>query len=48
MDIEKMSNVLINRPDLADIPEILILRVACAMLEVINSGECFKELDSCI
>lgn len=48
MDTNKLSKLLIKCEDLKDIPAIVILRVAVSLLELINSGECMKELDSCM
>lgn len=41
MDNKKFIEELAKREDLKDIPAITTLRVAIAILEIINSGECF-------
>lgn len=43
MDIKKLCELLTMRPDIKDIPLSHIFRVACAVFEIINSGECFWE-----
>lgn len=48
MDTEKLSELIVNREELKDIPSDVILRVAISVIELINSGECMKELDSCM
>ena len=48
MDMNKLYKKLIDDHSLKDIPAIYILRVAIALFEIINSGECFKETESCI
>ena len=48
MDIKKLSDLIVNREELKDIPATVILRVAVSVIEIINSGECFKETESCI
>jgi hypothetical protein len=48
MDTRKLSELLLKSDDLKDIPAIYILRVAVSIIEFINSGECMKELDSCM
>lgn len=41
MDNKILCEKLIEREDLKDIPAIMVLRVAIAVLEIIDSGECF-------
>lgn len=41
MDNEKLIEELAKREDLKDIPALTALRVATAVLEIIQSGECF-------
>lgn len=41
MDNKKLTKELLKRDDIQDIPAIYILRVAVAILEIINSGGCF-------
>lgn len=48
MDMKKFSKLLIQCEDLKDIPAIVVFRVAISVLEIINSGQCFKETESCI
>ncbi len=48
MDTDKLSELIVNREELKDIPATVILRVAVSLVEIINSGECMKELDSCM
>lgn len=48
MDTNKLSKLIVQREELKDIPAIVILRVAISLIELINSGECLKELDSCM
>jgi len=48
MDTDKLSELIVNREELKDIPATVILRVAVSLIEIINSGECMKELDSCM
>lgn len=48
MDTDKLSKLIVNREELKDIPAAVILRVAVSLIELINSGECMKELDSCM
>lgn len=50
MDTRKLCDLLLQEKTLDDIPVIYILRVACAVLELISRGECFydrEEVDSC-
>ena len=41
MDNRILVKELSEREDLKDIPAIMVLRVAIAVLEIIDSGECF-------
>ena len=41
MDNRVLVKELSEREDLKDIPAIMVLRVAIAVLEIIDSGECF-------
>ena len=41
MDVKKLSDLIIKKEDLKDIPALIILRVVACVIEVINSGECF-------
>ena len=41
MDMKKLCEILTQREDLKDIPIIYVFRVACAVFDVINDGECF-------
>lgn len=48
MDTKKLSELILKCDDIKDIPAIYIIRVAISVIEIINSGECMKEIDSCI
>ena len=48
MDMHKLSKLIIQCDELKDIPAIIILRVAVSVVNLINSGEILKELDSCM
>lgn len=50
MDMKKLCEIITSRPDLHDIPLSHIFRVACAIFEVIDSGECFFDTEelSCL
>jgi len=41
MDMKKLCDMLTSKEDLKDIPIIYIFRVAFAVFELINSGECY-------
>lgn len=41
MDTKKLIEELAKREELKDIPAIYTLQVATAVVEIINSGECF-------
>lgn len=41
MDNRILVKELSEREDLKDIPAIMVLKVAIAVLEIIDSGECF-------
>ena len=45
MDMDKFYKLITSDEDLRDIPLIYIMRVAIAVFEIINSGECFYELE---
>ena len=45
MDMDKFYKLITSDEDLKDIPLIYIMRVAIAVFEIINSGECFYELE---
>ena len=50
MDNKILCEKLIEREDLKDIPAIYVLRVATAVLEIIDRGECFfikEEVETC-
>ena len=49
LDNKRMIEELAKREDLKDIPAIHVLKTAVAVLEIIDSGECFfdkKEVDA--
>lgn len=41
MDMKKLYTKLKEDPSIKDIPAIYVLRVAVAIIQIINSGECF-------
>lgn len=41
MDMKKLYTKLKDEPSIKDIPAIYVLRVAIAIIQIINSGECF-------
>lgn len=43
MNMKKFCDMLTSRADIKDIPLSHIFRVACAVFEIINSGECFYD-----
>lgn len=46
MDMEKLFDKITENKDIKDIPIDYVLRVAIAVFEIINSGDCFyKEGD---
>jgi len=45
MDNNLLCEKLIERDDIKDIPAIYVLKVAIAVLEIIDSGECFFDRD---
>lgn len=50
MNTKKLCEKLSEREDLKDIPAIMVLKVAIAVIEIINSGECLfdnEEVDQC-
>lgn len=50
MDMKKLCEIITSKPELRDIPLTHIFRVAFAIFEVINSGECFYDTEelSCL
>lgn len=51
MDTRLLCEKLMERDDIKDIPAIMVLKVAVAVLEIIDSGECFfdaeEKMDVC-
>ena len=45
MDMEKFYKLLTSNSNLQDIPLTYIMRVALAVFEIINSGECYYKLE---
>ena len=45
MDTDKFYKLITSDTELQDIPLIYIMRVAIAVFEIINSGECFYNLE---
>ncbi len=45
MDNKLLCEKLIEREDIKDIPAIHVLKVAIAVLEIIDSGECFFDAE---
>lgn len=45
MDTKKLCELLMNDDSIKDIPAIHILKVAIAVLEIIDSGECFFDAE---
>ena len=45
MDNKLLCEKLMEREDLKDIPAIMVLKVAVAILEIIDSGECFFDAE---
>ena len=45
MDNNLLCQKLIEREDIKDIPAIHVLKVAIAVLEIINCGECFFDAE---
>lgn len=43
MDMKKLCDLLTSNEDLRDIPITYVFRVACAVFELINEGDCFKD-----
>lgn len=43
VDTKRLSEELVKKEDIKDIPAIYVLRVAVAILEIIESGECFLD-----
>lgn len=45
MDMEKLYDKLMSSEDIKDIPFIYIFRVAVCVIKIINSGECFQNIE---
>lgn len=45
MDTDKLFKALTSNEDLKDIPLTYIMRITIAVFEIINSGECFYQLE---
>ena len=45
MDTDKFYKLITSNADLQDIPLTYIMRVVIAVFEIINSGECFYNLE---
>ena len=45
MDTKKLCELLMNDDSIKDIPAIHVLRVACAILQIMESGECFFDAE---
>ena len=45
MDMKKLCEIITSNPELHDIPLTHIFRVACAIFEAIDSGECFYDTE---
>lgn len=45
MDNNLLCKKLLEREDIKDIPAIHVLKVAIAVLEIIDSGECFFDAE---
>ena len=45
MDMDKFYKLLMSNEDIQDIPILFVMRVAMAVFEIINSGECKYELE---
>jgi len=45
MDNNLLCQKLMEREDIMDIPAIMVLKVAVAVLEIIDSGECFFDAE---
>ena len=45
MDSKLLCGKLMEREDIKDIPAIHVLKVAIAVLEIIDSGECFFDAE---
>lgn len=43
MDTKKLYRALLDDNDIKDIPIIFVIRVAYAVLKIINEGNCFYE-----
>lgn len=45
MNMSKLCDMLTSKDDLKDIPLIYVFRVTFAVFELINSGECFYDVE---
>ena len=45
MNMDKLYELIINNEELQDIPLTYIVRIAIAVFEAINSGECMYKLE---
>lgn len=45
MDMTKFYECLVKDESIKDIPIIYVLRIAAAILEIIDSGECMYEIE---
>ena len=45
MDMDKLYDILVNNEFINDIPLSYIVRVAVTVFEIINSGDCFYEIE---
>ena len=45
MDTDKLYQKIMNDEELKDIPIIFITKVICAVLRIINDGDCFYETE---
>lgn len=45
MDMDKLFKALTSCEDIKDIPLTYIMRITVALFEIINSGECFYNLE---
>jgi len=45
MDMNKLCEKLLQKPEIKDIPLVFVFKVACAVFDVINEGECFYDTE---
>ena len=45
MDMDKFYKLLMNNEDIKDIPILFVMRVAKAVFEILNSGDCSYKLE---